>query len=57
MIAGIDSFKDENYRLMSRLIENGVNVYCKEYRLMSHGFLSYNLPLGKGMPESIICIR
>lgn len=56
MIAGVDSFKDDNYRFMDRLIRNGVDVKSKEFRLMPHGFLSYNLPLGKGMPESITCI-
>ena len=56
MIAGVDSFKDDNYRFMDRLIKNGVNVRSKEFRLMPHGFLSYNLPLGKGMSESISCI-
>ena len=45
MIAGCDTFKDENYKLMSRLIENGVDVKCKELRLMPHGFLSYILPM------------
>lgn len=46
MIAGVDSFKDDNYRFMARLIANGVDVKCKEFRLMPHGFLSYNIPMG-----------
>ena len=53
MIAGCDTFKDENYKLMSRLIQNGVDVKCKELRLMPHGFLSYILPMNYGMPESM----
>ena len=53
MIAGMDTFKDENYLFMSRLIENGVDVKCKEHRLMPHGFYSYILPMGYGMPESM----
>ena len=57
MIAGVDSFKDDNYKFMAKLIENGVDVKCKEFRLMPHGFLSYNIPMGQGMPESVNCIN
>ena len=57
MIAGVDSFKDDNYRLMAKLVKNKVDVQCKEFRLMPHGFLCYNIPLGQGMPESIQAIN
>lgn len=56
MIAGVDTFKDENYKFMDRLIQNGVNVKCKEFRLMPHGFLSYIIPMGYGMSESLAAV-
>ena len=46
MIAGVDSFKDDNYRLMDRMIQNGVDVKCKEFRLLPHGFVSFIAPFG-----------
>lgn len=57
MIAGIDSFKDENFKLMNNLIKNGVDVKAKEFRLMPHGFLSYNIPFSKGMTQAVPCIQ
>ena len=46
MIAGADSFKDDNYKFMDRMIRNGVDVKAKEFRLMPHGFLSFIAPAG-----------
>ena len=46
MIAGADSFKDDNYRFMDRMIRNGVDAKAKEFRLMPHGFLSFIAPAG-----------
>lgn len=56
MIAGIDSFKDDNLQFLHRLLANNVDAQATEFRMMPHGFLSYNLPMGKGMKEAIDCV-
>ena len=56
-MAGIDTFKDNNIQFMHRLVHNGVDAKAKEYRLMPHGFLSYNLPLKYGMSQAKQCIK
>jgi len=45
MIAGNDPLRDESYRFTLRLLNNGVDVTCKEYINFPHGFISFNLPI------------
>ena len=58
VIASLDSFKDDNYKLFKRLVESGAkDVHCTLFRMMPHGFLSLHLPLKNGIPESLQCIE
>jgi len=45
MIASNDPIRDESYRLTLKLLRQNVDVELKEFKLMPHGFLSYNFPM------------
>lgn len=45
MSAGNDPLRDEGYKFVLRLLENGINVTCKEYINFPHGFMSFNIPM------------
>lgn len=49
IICGIDPLKDDGLHFAHRLIENGVDTKLYEFKLMPHGFLLYDFPLGKGL--------
>jgi acetyl esterase/lipase len=43
IIGGLDPFKDDNYRLVHRLLQAGAkDVMAKEFRMLSHGFLGFH---------------
>ena len=52
VFAGICPLKDEGLYFFNRLLQNGVNATCKEFRLLPHAFLNFNLPIGRGMDEA-----
>ncbi|CAI2383830.1 unnamed protein product [Moneuplotes crassus] len=45
MSAGNDPLRDEAYKFVLRLLDNGVDVTCKEYINFPHGFISLNIPV------------
>lgn len=58
IIGGLDPFKDDNYRLVHRLLQAGAkDVMAKEFRMLSHGFLGFHQPLGTGMIQSLEAIK
>eukprot|EP00826_Nyctotherus_ovalis_P045842 TRINITY_DN5108_c0_g5_i1.p1 TRINITY_DN5108_c0_g5~~TRINITY_DN5108_c0_g5_i1.p1 ORF type:complete len:473 (-),score=128.43 TRINITY_DN5108_c0_g5_i1:60-1478(-) len=46
MVAGRDPLRDESYRLMSRLVELGKDAQMIEYRMLPHGFWSFDAIFG-----------
>ena len=52
VLAGVCPLKDDGIYFLNRLLKNGVDASCKEFVLLPHGFLNYNLPYGRGMAES-----
>ena len=52
VLAGICPLKDEGLALFNRLLQNGVNATCKEFRLLPHAFLNFNLPIGQGLDNA-----
>lgn len=57
MIASNDPIRDESYRLTLKLLRQGVDVELKEFKLMPHGFLSYNFPMFGMREEAFEGIR
>ena len=55
-LSGIDPLKDDGLFFFHKLLKNNVDVKAVEFRMMSHGFLSYALPI-KGMAEAAKCIE
>jgi len=50
-VGSLDPFKDDIYRFMDRLLQAGAkDVTMKEFRMLSHGFLSHDLE-GPGIDE------
>jgi hormone-sensitive lipase len=45
MVAANDPLRDESFRFAFRLLQNGVDVFMKEYQCLPHGFLNFNAPL------------
>ena len=52
VLAGVCPLKDDGIYFLNRLLKNGVDATCKEFVLLPHGFLNYNLPYGRGMAEA-----
>mmetsp|Transcript_15575 Transcript_15575/g.13615 ORF Transcript_15575/g.13615 Transcript_15575/m.13615 type:complete len:134 (+) Transcript_15575:146-547(+) len=46
MTAGNDPLRDEQYKFVLKLVNNDVDVRCREYIAFPHGFLSFDLPIG-----------
>ena len=57
MIASNDPIRDESYRLTLKLLRQNVDVELKEFKLMPHGFLSYNFPMFGMREEAQEAIR
>ena len=57
ILAGVCPLKDDGLYFFNRLLQNGVDAKCKEFVLLPHGFLNYNLPYGRGMVESKLAIE
>jgi hormone-sensitive lipase len=57
MIASNDPIRDESYRLTLKLLRQKVDVELKEFKLMPHGFLSYNFPMFGMREEAQEAIR
>lgn len=53
IVGTCDPFKDDIYRLMDRMLQVGMSdVVIKEFRMLSHGFMSQN-PEGPGLVELV----
>lgn len=52
VLAGVCPLKDDGINFFGRLLKNKVDAKCKEFVLLPHGFLNYNLPYGRGMAEA-----
>ena len=57
MIATNDPIRDQSFQFTLRLIKLKVDVELKEFKLMPHGFLSYNIPIWGMREESQEGIR
>ena len=49
ILAGVCPLKDDGIFFFNRLLQAGVDAKCKEFVLLPHGFLNYNLPYGTGL--------
>ena len=57
MVGSNDPIRDECFKFTLKLLKLGVNVQLKEFKLMPHGFLSYNFPIFGMKEESMEGIR
>lgn len=48
MVGDLDPLFDDSLRLCQRMVESGVDVSCRVYRNMSHGFLSLEKVVERG---------